>query len=100
MDKGFGKRARWSPTVTIERSELTDKWLVMLHLHGRKRCISPHWQKQDAKAAAQAVRATFGRYSPRRLKDPQLYFKALMELKYKDDDQVLGVDNLRGGVEL
>ena len=90
--KGFGKRPppglKWDVPITLERTQRGGKWFVVMHLNGRKRYISPHWKKRDAKKAAVKVRKAFGRHTEEQLKDGELYFNVLISLDYPDDDVV------------
>lgn len=77
--------------VTVERSQVTDKWLVVLYLFSNRRVISPHFKRSDAVAASKIVEQVFGEYTPEQLLRPQIWSQCLQELHYEDDDEPLGV---------
>jgi hypothetical protein len=86
LDPNFGREF----FVSVQKSDLTDKWLVIVHLFGVKRVISPHYKKKDAEAASQIVQSVFSQYSPEELQNSELWSKALQSLNYEDDDEPLG----------
>lgn len=91
---GFGKqRSQVKTKVTV--SELTGKYLVMASVNGCKEfCVSPHFDKKDAKLAAKEVETVFSQFSPREWKDNACLTKALSMLQYEDDDEPIGVLDL------
>lgn len=78
----------------IERSPLTDKWLLMVKVEDfYKGCVSPHYLKSDAEAAAKIVESEFSKYGRVFWSKPGAYLKACHALigLYEDDDEVLAV---------
>lgn len=93
LDPNYGKPRI---QVTIEKSELTNKWLVVADILGHPHVISPHYQKADAEAASQQVFDKFNTLTLDEWRryiagDPQPFCKALSLLDYDDDDEVIGV---------
>lgn len=95
---GFGKqRSQVKTKITV--SQLTGKYLVMASVNGCKEfCVSPHFDKKDAKLAAKEVEAVFSQFSPREWKDNACLTKALSMLQYEDDDEPIGVLDLNSQV--
>lgn len=85
--------------ISLEISPVTGKWLVILHLNGEKRVILPHYRQADAVAAVKIVSTVFGRYTPKQLRKPKFWTKALLALDYDDDDEVLAVTRSDGSLD-
>lgn len=94
LDPNYGKPRI---QVTIEKSELTGKWLVVADILGHPHVISPHYQKADAVAASQQVFEKFNTITLHEWRryiagDPQPFDRAILLLDYDDDDELIGVE--------
>ena len=93
LDPDFGKKP---VRVKIEKSKLTEKWLVVAYIFSRRSVISPHHLYDDAVAAGQQVFEQFNTLSVDEWRnflkgDRAVMSKAISLLDYDDEDGVVGV---------
>jgi hypothetical protein len=91
-DPDYGKPVR----VKIYKSNLTEKWLVVAYILGRKTVISPHYLYDDAVAASEQVFQRFNTLDIDEWRkflsgDRTVFQKAVSLLDYDDDDEIIGV---------
>lgn len=92
LDSHYGKPVR----VKIEKSNLTEKWLVVAIILGQRVVISPHYSYDDAVAASEQVFQRFNTLPIDEWRkflsgDRTIRHKAFSLLDYDDDDEIIGV---------
>lgn len=75
--------------LSVRRSNLTGKWLVILHLPGGPAVISPHYKRCDAINACEIVRAELFKFTIEEIVSGRLWHVFLGGLHYEDDDEIL-----------
>ncbi len=90
QDPTYSKGSKVKTRITV--SELTGKFLVMASVNDQPEfCVSPHYKKEDAEAAAKQVELVFSGFSPHHWKNDRCKSRALSLLNYEDDDEAVGV---------
>jgi hypothetical protein len=85
--------------VKIEKSKMTNKWLVVTYILRQRYVISPFVERDDAVNASIEVDTVFNSISYERWRkvrqgDRTVLAEAISLLSYEDDDEVVGLLNL------
>ena len=93
------KSTNQAVVVKIEKSKMTDKWLVVAYILRQRYVISPFIERTDAESAKTEVETVFNSISYERWRklrqgERTVLTEAVSLLSYDDDDEVVGLMNL------